>query len=326
MRNKINWVIFVIILIFIIMYPFYYQNKISIQSENTKNISLILKNQNDDYWRNVQLGAEVAANEFNIKLNIIAPEDGMDTIGQENLINEAVERNVDALLLAPCSFDDLVTPVENAVDKGIPVITLDSRVNTEKVSCCIATDNLSAGKSAGEKLVRLAGTNSVVAIIGLNKKTGSNDLERYTGLKYITDEFQGIQVINGSEDIKDLNGAELMTKELLLKNNKISAVVTLNYEASIGAAKAIEKLGLRGKIIVVAFDGDPQEIEYMESGTIQSVVIQSPFSMGYLGVKNAVLKLQGENIPRGIESGFTVIDKADIYLPENQKILFPFTQ
>jgi ribose transport system substrate-binding protein len=326
MKNKINWVIFMVILIFIIMYPFYYQNKISVKSENTKNISLILKNQNDDYWRNVQLGAEVAANEFNIKLNIIAPEDGIDTLGQEDLINEAVERNVDALLLAPSSFDDLVKPVENAVDKGIPVLTLDSRVNTEKVSCCIATDNLSAGKSAGEKLVRLAGTNSVVAIIGFNKNTGSNDLDRYTGLKYITDKFQGIQVITGSEDIKDLNGAEWVTKELLLKNKKISAVVALNYEASIGAARAIEKLGLRGKIIVVAFDGDPQEIDYMESGTIQSVVIQSPFSMGYLGVKNAVLMLQGENIPKSIESGFTVIDKEDIYLPENQKILFPFTQ
>lgn len=326
MKIKINWVIFVVILISIISYPFYYQNRISVQNGNTKNISLILKNQNDDYWKNVKLGAEVAANEFNIKLNIIAPEDGSDTLGQENLINEAVERNVDALLLAPSSFDDLVKPVENAVDKGVPVLTLDSRVNTEKVSCFIATDNLSAGKSAGEKLVRLAGTNSVVAIIGFNKKTGSNDLERYTGLKYITDNFQGIQVIKGSEDIKDLNGAEWVTKELLLKNNKISAVVTLNYEASLGAARAIEKLGLRGKIIVVAFDGDPQEIEYMESGTIQSVVIQSPFSMGYLGVKNAVLKLQGKNIPKYIESGFNVIDKEDIYLPENQKILFPFTQ
>lgn len=326
MKIKIKWVIFVVLLIFIVNFPFYYQDRILVQDRNEKKISLILKNQNDDYWKNVQLGAEAAARDFNVKLDITAPEDESDTVGQANLINEAVGRKVDALLLAPCSFNDLVKPVENAVDKGIPVLTLDSRVNTDKVSCSIATENLSAGKSAGDKLVKLVGENSVIAIVSFAKKTGSNDLERYRGLMYITGIFPGIQVINGVEDIKDSNGAELVTKELLLNNNKISAVATLNYEASIGAARAIEKLGLRGKVKVVAFDGDPEEIEYMESGIIQSIVIQSPFIMGYLGVKNAVLKLQGKNIPKYIESGFNVVDKENMYLPENQKILFPFIQ
>lgn len=326
MKIKIKWVIFVVLLIFIVNFPFYYQNRILVQDRNEKKISLILKNKNDDYWKNVQLGAEAAAREFNVKLDITAPEDESDTVGQANLINEAVGSKVDALLLAPCSFNDLVKPVENAVDKGIPVLTLDSRLNTDKISCAIATENLSAGKSAGDKLVKLVGENSVIAVVSFAKKTGSNDLERYRGLMYITGIFTGIQVINGVEDIKDSNGAELVTKELLLNNNKISAVAALNYEASIGAARAIEKLGLRGKVKVVAFDGDPEEIEYMESGIIQSVVIQSPFIMGYLGVKNAVLKLQGKNIPKYIESGFNVVDKENIYLSENQKILFPFTQ
>lgn len=326
MKIKIKWVIFVVLLILILNFPFYYQNRILVQDRNEKKISLILKNQNDDYWKNVQLGAEAAAREFNIKLDITAPEDECDILGQTNLINEAVGRKVDALLVAPCSFNDLVKPIENAVDKGIPVLTLDSRVNTDKISCSIATENLSAGKSAGDRLVKIVGENSVVAIVSFPKKPGSNDLERYRGLMYITGIFPGIQVINGEDDIKDSNGAELVTKELLLNNDKISAVATLNYEASIGAARAIEKLGLRGKVKVVAFDGDPKEIGYMESGTIQSVVIQSPFIMGYLGVKNAVLKLQGKNIPKYIESGFNVVDKENMYLPENQKILFPFTQ
>lgn len=326
MKIKIKWVIFLVLLIFMVNFPFYYENRILVQHSKEKKITLILKNQYDAYWKNIQLGAETAAREFNVNLDIAAPEDESDTIGQANLINEAVDRKVDALLLAPCSFNDLVKPVENAVDKGILVLTLDSRINTDKISCSIVTENLSAGKSAGDKLVKLVGENSVVAVISFPKKTGSNELERYRGIRYITEIFSGIQVINGREDIKDSNEAELATKELLLNNKKISAVVTLNYEASIGAARAIEKLGLKGKIKMVAFDGDPEEIEYMESGTIQSVVIQSPFIMGYLGVKNAVLKLQGENIPKYIESGFNVIDKENMYLPENEKILFPFIQ
>ncbi|MDS0524239.1 substrate-binding domain-containing protein [Clostridium sp. SHJSY1] len=326
MKIKVKFIIFIVILIPIIIFPFYYQNKTLVQSEGAKNITLILKNKKDDYWRNVQLGAEEAAKEYKVKLNIMAPEDECSTLEQENLINQVVENNTNALVLAPCSFDYLVKSVEDSVDKGIPVLTIDSKVNTDKISCFITTDNLSAGKSAGEKIVSLVGENSIVAIVGLDKKTGSNYLERYEGLKkYITENYQGIQMIEESDAINDSNSAELATEKLLI-NNRISGVVALNYEASVGAARAIEKLNFRGKVMVVAFDGDPQEIEYMENGTIQSVIIQNPFSMGYLGVKNAVLKLQGKDIPEFIESGFTVIDKRNIYLPENQKILFPFTQ
>ncbi|WP_261829911.1 substrate-binding domain-containing protein [Inconstantimicrobium mannanitabidum] len=326
MKRKVNWIIFIILLISLIISPMYYQNKTLVKSSNMRNISLILKNQSDDYWKSMKLGAEAAAKEFNVKLNIVAPENENDVAEQQNLINEAVESKSDALLLAPCSFNDLVKPVENAVDKGIPVFTLDSKVNTEKVSCSIVTDNLSAGKSAGEKLIGRLGENSVVAIIGSHKKAGSNELERYKGLKYVMERFCRAKIIDGLDGIKDLNVAELVTQELLLNDNKISAIVTLDYETSIGAAKAIEKLGLSGKIVVVAFDGDTQEIEYMENGTIQSVVVQSPFSMGYLGVKNAVLKLQGKGIPTYIESGFSIIDKENMYSPESQKVLFPFTQ
>jgi ribose transport system substrate-binding protein len=328
MKIKVNLIIFVVLLISIISFPFYYQSKILAQNEQKKTITLIVKNKHDDYWKNVQLGAEAAAKEYNVKLDIMIPEDENNTHQQENLINEAVERKTGALLLAPCSFDDLVKPVESAVEKGIPVLTLDSKINTEKISCSIVTDNFSAGKSAGEKIVRLAGVNSVVAIVGFDKKAGSNSIERYEGLKkYISENYQGIQVVDSSDGVNDLNGAELVSRELLLNNkNKISAIVALNYRTSIGVAKTIEKLGLQGKIVLVAFDGVPEEIEYMESGVIQSVVIQSPFSMGYLGVKNSVLKLQGNDIPKFIESSFTVIDNNEIYLPENQKILFPFTQ
>lgn len=327
MKIKINFFIFIVILISIIGFPLYYQSRILAQNEITKNICLIVKNQNDDYWKNVQLGAETAAKEYNVKLSVMKTKGECSVLEQETLINEAIEKNTDAILLTPCSFNGLVEPVENAADKKIPVLMLDGKIDSEKVSSTIATDNLSAGKSAGEKLVSLAGVNSVVAIVGSDKEIGSNSSERYEGLrKYISENYQGVQLIDGSEGINDSSGAELVTEKLLLSNNKISAIAALNYETSIGVARAIEKLGLRGKVIVVGFDGDPEEIKYMESGIIQAVVMQSPFSMGYLGVKNAVLKLQGKAIPKSIESGFTVIDKDNMYLPENQKILFPFTQ
>lgn len=326
MKIRIKWIIFAALLISITIFHFYYENRISVQNGNVKNISLILKDQNNDYWKNMRLGAEVAAKEFNVKLDITAPEEQTDILGQKNLVKQAVERKADALLLAPCDYDSLVESVEYAAGKGIPVLTLDSKVNTEKTVCHIATDNLSAGKRAGEKLLKISGENSVTAIVNFVKINGSNALERDKGVMEVLGNFHGKQVIAEVDDFTDSNTATRVIKELLSKNRDISAVAALNYQVAIGAAKAIEELGLGGKIKVVAFDSDPEEIEYMEKGIIQSIIIQSPFSMGYLGVKNAVLKLQGKKIPKYIDSGFTVIDKENMYMPENQKILFHFTQ
>ncbi len=63
----------------------------------------------------------------------------------------------------------------------------------------------------------------------------------------------------------------------------------------------------------------------MEKDVIQSLVVQNPFSMGYLGVKYAVDAINNADIPQRVDTGSTVIDKNNMYLPENQKLVFPFT-
>ena len=55
------------------------------------------------------------------------------------------------------------------------------------------------------------------------------------------------------------------------------------------------------------------------------MVVQNPFNMGYLGVKYALDVLNGDKVPKSVDTGSTVIDRENMYLPENQKLVFPFT-
>jgi ribose transport system substrate-binding protein len=82
---------------------------------------------------------------------------------------------------------------------------------------------------------------------------------------------------------------------------------------------------LAGKIRIVGFDSTPDEIEFLESDVIDSLIIQNPFSMGYLGVKYAVDAMNGKPVPKIVDTGSKVINKDNMYLPENQKLLFPLT-
>lgn len=109
-----------------------------------------------------------------------------------------------------------------------------------------------------------------------------------------------------------------------MKNNNIDAVIALNDIASEGVALAIDELNLEGKVKVIAFGSTTQELNYLEKSVINAIVIENPFSIGYLGVKFAVDAIENKKIPNKYLIETKVIDKNNMYLPENQRMLFPF--
>lgn len=294
-------------------------------NEEPKKISLILKTQSGDYWQNIRIGAEVAAKEFNVKVDFTSPKDETDINEQISLVNAAIERKADALILSPNDYNGLARVSEKAISDKIPVLIVDSKLNSNKISSFISSDNVKAGEMAGNKLVSISGINSRIAIVN-SVKGLSNNKEREKGLMTVLAKYTEIKIVANEYVSPTTESAFDITKKLMLDDNNINTIIALNYISSIGVAQAIDEMGLTGKVNVVAFDNTPEEIEFLEKGVIQATVTQSPFGMGYLAVKYAVLNLQGKKIPSYVDTGLVVIDKDNMYLPENQKILFPFTQ
>ncbi|MFD1436703.1 substrate-binding domain-containing protein [Kroppenstedtia eburnea] len=94
-------------------------------------------------------------------------------------------------------------------------------------------------------------------------------------------------------------------------------------EGALGAAQAIQQKGLKGKVNLVAFDADPDEIAALKKGLIQALVVQDPYKMGYLGVKNAVAATQGKKVKKRIDTGVTVVTKGNLHRERIQKLLNP---
>jgi ribose transport system substrate-binding protein len=76
----------------------------------------------------------------------------------------------------------------------------------------------------------------------------------------------------------------------------------------------------------VGFDNSREEIEYLEDGVVQALVVQKPFNMGYLGVKTLIEILRGEEVPEVIHTESVLVRKEDMFTPENQKLLFPLVR
>lgn len=104
----------------------------------------------------------------------------------------------------------------------------------------------------------------------------------------------------------------------------INILVGLNEYSAIGAGKAVRDLGLSDSILMVGFDSSIEEVQMLEEGVFNAIIVQKPFNMGYLGVENTVLLLRGEILPEMVDSGSELITKENMYTDENQKFLFPF--
>lgn len=291
--------------------------------EKKKTITLIAKMKSGDYWNTVKMGADAAAREFGVNVEFAAPQDEQDIEEQKRLMNLAIEQKVGAIVLAAGDFTALVEVTEKAYDQHLPVIMIDSEVNTQKYHSYISTDNVEAGKKAGEKLVEIAGGNCRVAI--MNFVQGSrNAQEREAGVLQVLSRYPQIQVVAKEYCLSDTRLAVNLTRKIIEEKSPVDVIVALNSFAAVGVSQVVDEMNLENRVKVVAFDSIAEEIDFLDKDVIQATIVQNPFNIGYLGIKHAVEAMQGKKIPKRVDTGIKIIDKNNMYLPENQKLLFPF--
>ena len=124
----------------------------------------------------------------------------------------------------------------------------------------------------------------------------------------------------------DYDKAYRLTKELIEQHPEINMLAGLNEYSAVGAARAVRDLGLSDTIRMIGFDSSQEEVQLLEAGVFDAIVIQKPINMVYLGVERTVEILHGELEPTIVDSGSKLITKDNMYVEENQKLLFPFAE
>lgn len=293
--------------------------------ENRIKIKVIVKKKDASFYSVVRMGAEAAGKEFNVEVKFDGPDNEKDIEKQIKLVEDAINNKFDAIVLAASDYTKLAGVVEKASNLNIPVIIIDSQLNSNKTKAFVGTDNLDAGTKLGQTLVERVGTNCRIAVMNFMKGAASSDL-REKGVFQTIDKYPEIKVVSNLYCNSDENIAYELTKKLIKENTNLNAIVCTNAQGTIGAARAVEAEHLSGKIKIIGIDSTPEEISFVETGVIEALVIQNPFNMGYLGVKYALNSIKNEAVPESSNTGLTIIDKDNMYLPENEKLLFPFTE
>src|SRR5947209_8150490 len=284
-------------------------------------IAVIPKGVSHFFWQSVHAGAEAAAKESNVEIAWNGPAQETDYAGQINIVEDAINRRVDGIVLAPTHRDALVPIVERAEAEGIPVTIFDSGIGTENYVSYVATDNRQGGANAAERLAQRLGGKGRVAILGVQAGPVATDQREEGFREEIRAKYPGIEQVAFQYGESDRARSLDRATDILTAHPDLDGFFASNESSTVGAVQAIKQKGLAGKVVLVGFDSSPNLIEDLKAGAIDSLVLQNPYKMGYEAVKAMVAKLDGQTPPRTIDTGVKLLTKENLETPEMQQLL-----
>lgn len=276
----------------------------------------------NDFWTSLISGANMAAKECGVSLEIMAPDREQDVERQKELLAQAIEKKPDAILISPSSFTETNDLLKEAKRQGIVVTYVDSYAGEDVQDLTVATDNLEAGRKLGEYVRDFVQEDTQIAIVS-HVKGVSTAVEREQGFREGIGDYNSNIVDVVYCDSLFEKSYEL-TMDLMEKYPDLQVIAGMNEYSSVGAARAVKDKGAQDHIKVVGVDSSQEAVELMEQGVFRALVVQRAFKMGYVGVRETVHMLNGEKVEKNINSGSELVTLENMYTSEIEKLLFPF--
>ena len=288
-------------------------------------VTLVAKSTQTEFWLSVFAGAEAAAAEYNLELTTVGPETEEDYETQNEMIARAVEVGTEALVFSAIDFEKNAPAVDAAAQAGVRIVSIDSGVDSSQVSTYIGTDNYAAGQMAAQAALEQVEGPLSVGLVNYDEGT-ANGQERERGVLDALARCGRARVAAEITTLVDAGQAREDTAALLAGHPDINVLVAFNEPTSVGAAQAVEELGLEEQVFLVGFDSNVATIEGLQTGSVDALVVQNPYAMGYLGVESAyrLLTGQAEELAPMVDTSTQIVYRSNLFSLDSQKALFAF--
>jgi ribose transport system substrate-binding protein len=265
-------------------------------------IGFALTTLNNPFFIDVKKGAEEAAARNGAALILQAAERDIDVEKQMQIVENLIERKVNAICITPNGSREIVPAILKANAAGIPVFIVDSRVDEKtlreaggNIASFAGSDNFEGGRLAGEYVIRRLGGKGRVAILegATGHETGDS---RKAGFLSAIAGAPGI-VLAASQPANMDRGLGYATfQNILQANPDLQAVFACNDMMALGAVEAIAASGRTGNVVVVGFDAIEEAREAVVRGQMDATIAQFPREMGIVAVESACRFLKGEKV------------------------------
>jgi ribose transport system substrate-binding protein len=288
-------------------------------------IAVIVKTTNSSFWQNVNKGASAAIEgHAGHTMTFNGPASESAIADQVALVENAINRGVSAIVLAPSDPEALAPVVKRAFESGIPVAIIDSGLaegSEQYYQAFLSTDNCAAGEQAAQMMIDNAGSTGKVAVMSYVAGVGSEIGRVGCFVEYLGANSE-IEIVGPFYSQSQMATALNQTTDILAANGDLVGIFGANEPTAIGMGRAIEQAGKAGTLTALGFDGNADLQDMVKSGTLLATAVQGSFQMGELGVNAVADILAGTPVTDFIDTGVVLVTKENIDSPVAQNVLY----
>lgn len=289
------------------------------EAEKMIEVALIVKATDSGFWQKVIAGGEAfGADNANVNVTVYGPASEADIDEAISILENVITSGPDAIVIATNAGEGAVPAIEDAVSKGIVVVTVDTSIPSDKVLCHLATDNVLGGALAAEAMVEelnaagiaLEGKVAIVAAVAgvdtiIDRDGGFTDR--------MAEIAPNIEVLTPVYVNNEIEKALTETEQIITREgDALIGIYADNNHTGDGVGRAIKQAALSDSVIVVAFDDDQEQLDFLAEGVIKTLIIQDQYNMGYSGCDYALMAIMGEDIPTFVDTGVQVTKADDL--------------
>ena len=292
-------------------------------------IAVVLKSTRDEFWTTVRDGIEDAVKALNEKMGYTGedqitvsfdgPTDDSDVEKQIDLIDTVLSENPTIICIAAIDRQSCEAQLEMAAENDIPVVMLDSGVESGPISALCATDNYAAGTEAAKKMAEAIGDEGQIAVM-THAESAQTSQDREKGF---TDEISknhpNIEIVNISHENDDFT-MEKMADAVFTLYPEVEGYFCTNEDASGAVLDALDAAGK--EITVIGFDSGEQQQNAVKNGTELGFFAQNPYGMGYAAVIAGVRADQNLEVDTFINTSYQWIDSSNLENEEYSNYLY----
>ena len=277
-------------------------------------IAYIVKAKTDEFWTTMEKGAYAAAEEKGISLEFQAPEKETDVEKQVQMVENAVIKGVDAIILSAADSKALIPSIVKANNANIPVVLVNDTIDMEELEAQgghvdknVGISQYDAAKQAGEYANENIEDGKICYLEGV---PGVDALEdRLAGFM---DQVPNFETLASQTAKCDRNEAFNVMQNVLSANPEVNVVWAVNAEMGQGAIQAIEQKGFSGKVAVFDFDAASDDLAAIEAGTLTGTVAQYPNMQAEAAIQCCLDALDGKELEEHTETTSKLITKDNL--------------
>jgi ribose transport system substrate-binding protein len=293
------------------------------RTSGEKVIAVVPKATSHLFFVSIHAGVNAAAREFHVKTIWNGPNEETDHSRQIQIVDAMVAQRVDGLAISATDERALAAPVERAIRAGIPVAVFDSGVNVTGYVSFIATDNHGAGCTAARRLAGFIGGSGKVGMV-MHKPGGTSTVLREQGFEdTLKKEFPKVSIAARQFGMSDPARSRTAAENILTAQPDLAGIFASSEPSSLGAIQAIRSRGLSGKMRLITFDTSDDHVSALKDGTIDLMLVQDSFRIGYEAVRSIADKLAGRTPNPRFDIPAQQITRADLGRPEVEALISP---